>query len=144
MSKLVTVVLGLLLHFNIFAQINTGENDSAQIFVVVEQMPEFPGGQEAMYRFIGQNTIYPPAAQKAGIEGKVFVQFIVNEDGSVSNPEVKKSAHPLLDAEAIRVVNLFPRFKNGTQQGRAVKVYFVLPFVFKLSAPEPKTKKRKK
>lgn len=139
-----TVILGLLIHLSCAAQHEVHTADSTSVFTIVEAMPEFPGGQNELYKFIGQHTKYPEKAQKAGIEGKVLVQFIVNESGNVSDATVKKSAHPDLDAEALRVVNLFPNFKAGTQQGKAVKVYYVLPFSFKLSNAKPTKSAKKK
>jgi protein TonB len=141
MKIIFTLCFVAFLHLSNYAQSEINSSDSSKVFTFVEVMPEFPGGNDSMYKFIFQNTIYPNAALHQRIEGKVIVQFIVNEDGSVSNAIVKKSAHPLLDAEALRVVNLFLNFKPGTQQGKSVKVYFMLPFNFKLSDPKPSEKK---
>jgi protein TonB len=101
-------------------------------FVRVEEMPEFPGGVPALMKFIGENLIYPPEAQINNIQGKVFLQFVVNADGSAGRIEITKGVDPLLDNEAIRVVNSLPKFKPGKQRGVPVPVWFQLPVTFKL------------
>jgi protein TonB len=101
-------------------------------FVRVEEMPEFPGGIPALMKFIGENMIYPPEAQINNIQGKVFLQFVVNADGSADRIEITKGVDPLLDNEAIRVVKSLPKFKPGKQRGVPVPVWFQLPVNFKL------------
>jgi periplasmic protein TonB len=96
---------------------------------IVEQMPEFEGD---LAQYLRKNLRYPQMAQEAGIAGNVGVQFVVNEDGSISNVEIVKKVASSLDAEAARVVNGMPRWKPGKQQGKAVKVYFILPINFVL------------
>ena len=103
-----------------------------KVFDVVEEMPRFPGGDEAMMQFIAKNVKYPEEASKKGTEGRVLVQFIVNTDGSVVEPKVVGSAHPELNAEALRVVKLMPKWTPGKQRGQAVRVKFTIPIVFKL------------
>ena len=98
-----------------------------EIFVVVEDQPELIGGLATLQRQIE----YPILAQKAGIEGRVFVQFVVNEQGDVVNPTVIRGRHPLLDAEALRVIRL-AKFEPGRQRGKAVKVQMAMPITFKL------------
>lgn len=85
-------------------------------------MPEYPGGMPAMMEFIGKNIKYPVAAQKAKIQGRVTIQFIVNTEGNIINPRVLRSADPLLDAEAIRLTTIMPKWKPGMQRGQAVNV----------------------
>jgi TonB family protein len=107
------------------------------IFQVVEEMPKFPGGlQEAMV-FIGKNIKYPVAAQKARIEGRVIVQFVVGKDGSVSDIHTVRGVSPELDAEAIRVVSMMPKWIPGKQRGKAVAVKYTMPIMFRLKTPEP-------
>lgn len=101
--------------------------EEAEIFVVVEEQPELIGGLAALQ----QHITYPEVAQKAGIEGRVFVQFIVDENGDVTNPTVVRGRHPLLDAEALRVIRL-AKFEPGRQRGEAVKVQMAMPIVFRL------------
>jgi protein TonB len=95
----------------------------------VEQMPEFEGSLEAYLR---KNLHYPDEARANGIEGRVGIQFVVNEDGSISSAEVFNRASALLDAEALRVVKAMPKWKPGRQEGKAVKCYFTLPITFTL------------
>ena len=104
-------------------------------------MPEFPGGDEAMKIFIQKNIHYPDVAKENNIQGKVVVGFVVNENGSVSDVTVKKGVSKELDAEAIRVVRLMPKFKPGKQKGEAVKVLYILPIMFKLAPAEPAKKR---
>ncbi len=97
----------------------------------VEKEAEFPGGTKALMKFVSENIIYPIEAQLNGIEGQVEVQFVVNRDGSIIEARVIKSVHPLLDAEALRVVNLMPKWKSGEKEGKPVRVRYTLPITFK-------------
>lgn len=117
------------------------END---VFVLVEQMPEFPGGQEAMFKFLSATIIYPKEARDNGIEGKVFVNFTIEKDGSINEVKVIRGVHPLLDEEAVRVVESFPKWKPGTQKGKTVRVSYNLPLNFVLNKNDTKEKKDKK
>ena len=108
------------------------------IFQVVEQMPEFPGGMQKALEFLGKNIKYPVAAQQAKIEGRVIVQFVVERDGSVSDVKVMRGVNPELDAEAIRVVSMMPKWIPGKQRGKAVAVKYTMPIMFRLQTPEPK------
>jgi protein TonB len=101
-------------------------------FIRVEEMPEFPGGWQALLKYIGQNIRYPSEAQNNNIQGKVILQFVVNSDGSVDRIEVLRSVHPSLDSEAVRVVKTLPRFKPGKQGGIPVPVWYSLPVTFRL------------
>jgi protein TonB len=105
-----------------------------KVFQVVEQMPEFPGGDEAMMKFIQKNIQYPDMERENDIQGRVVVGFVVNEDGSLTDINVKKGVSSGIDKEALRVVKLLPKFKPGKQQGKTVKVAFVLPIMFKLAS----------
>jgi protein TonB len=102
------------------------------VYYEVEVMPEFPGGSSALMEFLVKNVQYPKQAVKDSITGKVFVQFIINETGKVTNPKVLKSVNPLLDAEAIRVVGTLPDWTPGKNKGVTVKVAFTLPIAFAL------------
>jgi TonB family protein len=88
--------------------------------------------------FLAKNIQYPVEAQKAGTEGRVIVQFVVGRDGSIRNPKVVRGVSPELDAEAIRVVSMMPKWNPGKQRGKAVAVNFTLPIMFRLSTPQPK------
>ncbi len=104
----------------------------AEIFTVVESMPEFPGGAEEMMRFIAQNIKYPPIARESGIQGRVFVNFVVEPSGAVSNVKVLRGIGGGCDEEAIRVVQSMPKWTPGRQRGKAVRVSFNLPVRFTL------------
>ncbi|GEM_PF-79275 len=102
------------------------------VFVAVEQMPAYTGGESAMHTFISQNLKYPVEAQKAGLHGRVTVRFIVKGTGEVSDVNVVRGIDPILDNEAVRVVKAMPDWKPGKQNGVAVDVYYTLPIVFRL------------
>ncbi len=101
-------------------------------FNVVEDMPAFPGGMEAMIQFISSNIKYPADAKKQKVDGRVLVKFVVEKDGSITEVKVIKPAFPSLDAEAIRVVKAMPKWKPGYQNGKAVRVQFTMPINFSL------------
>ena len=105
----------------------------AKVFDVVEQMPEFPGGTEALMTFLMKNVRYPEAAYKAGTEGQVIVTFIVEPDGVISNAKVVKKVSDDLDGEAIRLVGSMPKWKPGMQNGKAVRVKYTIPVTFRLA-----------
>ena len=100
-------------------------------FIDIKQMPQFPGGEEKLLKFISKNIIYPEKAKNEKIEGRVFCKFIVNRDGSVSDIKVVRSLDASCDAEAIRVLKLLPKFIPGKQNGRNVRVWYSLPIAFK-------------
>ena len=102
------------------------------IFRHVEQMPEFPGGEAALMKFINENLRYPVAAIENGIQGRVVVQFVVKKDGSVGDVKVIRGIDPTLDQEAIRVCKTLPKFIPGIQNGIPVDVWFTIPVIFKL------------
>jgi periplasmic protein TonB len=108
------------------------EPKEPEIFVVVEQMPEFPGGDKALYEFLAKNIKYPAVAKDNGIEGKVYIKFVINEDGSVSQATVARGIGGGCDEEALRVVKDMPKWKPGKQRGKNVKVWYTLPVYFKL------------
>ncbi|PKP46324.1 MAG: energy transducer TonB [Bacteroidetes bacterium HGW-Bacteroidetes-12] len=118
-------------------------DEKEDIFILVEQMPEFPGGQEAMFKFLAKNIIYPKEAKEKGIEGKVYVNFTVNEDGSIGNVKVIRGVHPLLNNEAVRVIESFPKWTPGKQKGELVRVSYNLPITFRMSNSEDKKEKLK-
>lgn len=108
------------------------EEKEDEIFQVVEQDPEFPGGIEALYKFIQSNLKYPQLARDNNIEGRVFVQFVVEKDGSVSNVKAARDIGGGCGAEAVRVVKSMPKWAPGKQRGKAVRAAYTLPVVFKL------------
>lgn len=109
------------------------EEDYDQLtFNVVEKMPEFEGGMDGMMSFFQKNIKYPAEAKEKGKKGRVLVQFVVEKDGSIVEPKVVKSVSPELDAEALRVVQMMPKWKPGQQRGKNVRVQFTLPVSFRL------------
>jgi TonB family protein len=108
------------------------KNVIGDIFTASEILPEFPGGVNAMYKFIAAEIKYPPMAQRANIQGRVFVKFIVNKDGYVVKPEILKGLGFGLDQEVFRVIDLMPRWNPGMQNGKPINSYFTMPFLFEL------------
>mgnify|MGYP002563779458 CR=1 FL=1 len=108
------------------------EVEEQQIFQVVEEMPEFPGGMAECLKFLAKNIKYPTIAQENGVQGRVIVQFVVNQDGSIVDPVVVRSVDPYLDKEALRVIQMMPKWKPGKQRGKAVRVKYTVPVTFKL------------
>ena len=109
----------------------TFEPVQGDVFDVVEEMPQYPGGAQALLEFLNQNVQYPEEAEKAGIQGRVIATFVVEKDGSVSNARVVKSVDPMLDAEALRVINAMPKWKPGKQNGELVRVKYTVPLSFR-------------
>jgi TonB family protein len=107
--------------------------DNNEVFKIVEDMPEFPGGDEALRKYIAQNVKYPEDAKKEGVQGKVFVLFVVTKDGSVADAKIARGVHPSLDKEAVRVINNLPKWKSGKQRGTAVNVEYTVPINFALN-----------
>ena len=106
--------------------------EEQEAFVVVEQMPEFPGGQKALLRWISKNLKYPDIAAENGITGTVVVNFVVDTDGGISHVKILRGIDPSCDEEAMRVVKSMPQWKAGKQGGKAVRVYYTLPIKFVL------------
>jgi TonB family protein len=102
------------------------------VYVVVEEMPEFPGGVTALRNFLAQSVKYPAEAVSKGVQGKVYVTFIVDKDGSTKNAKIARGVDPSLDAEALRVVSSLPKWKPGMQKGQAVAVQYTVPINFRL------------
>jgi periplasmic protein TonB len=98
----------------------------------VDEMPEFPGGMEALLRYIAKAVDYPMVAQENGIQGKVYINFVVNTNGQVSDATVVRGVDPSLDKEALRVVNSMPLWQPGRQSGKAVRVAYHVPISFVL------------
>ena len=133
----------LLIASNISCTSTENKKDSAEatesravegeVFQVVEEMPEFTGGMGECMKWLGQNIKYPAEAIEKGIQGRVILQIIVEKDGTITNAVVAKGVHPLLDNEALRVINQSPKWKPGKQNGEAVRVKYTLPVLFKLN-----------
>jgi TonB family protein len=108
------------------------ELNEEEPFVVVEQMPEFPGGDEALLKYIADNTKYPEASKTAKIQGKVIIRFCVTKKGTVDRISVLTKVAPDIDTEAMRVVSTLPAFKPGQQGGKDVPVWYMVPITFAL------------
>ena len=111
-----------------------------QVFTVVEKMPSFPGGDAELLKYIATNIKYPKESQDNGEQGRVICSFIVGRDGSVNNPEVLRGVTPLLNEEAVRVINTMPRWNPGMQRGKAVAVKYTVPITFRLKRPVEEAK----
>jgi protein TonB len=98
----------------------------------VEEMPEFPGGDAALRNYLATNVKYPTIAQENGIQGKVYVNFVVGKDGSITMAKIARPVDPSLDKEALRVVNCLPKWKPGKQGGKPVRVSYTVPINFQL------------
>ena len=109
------------------------EEDDEEFFMVVENMPEFPGGDLGLMKFIQKNVRYPAIAKEYNITGKVYVSFIVDKQGNVTNVKIVRGVDKNLDAEAVRVVSSLPKYKPGKQRGKAVRVMFTIPINFTLN-----------
>ena len=110
----------------------SSEAQTDKVYDRVEVMPEFPGGMQGLFEYMQNNVNYPKEAKNQKIEGRVIVSFIVEKDGSISDVHPLTAVHPLLDKEAMRLVNEMPRWKPGTEKCKAVRVSFALPVSFKL------------
>ena len=130
MKKLILLVaLAVLCSTSAMAQIVVVDEE---IFLVVENEPEFPGGEDSLYAYIARNIKYPEAAKKEKIEGRVFVTFVIEKDGQVSSAKILRDIGGGCGEEAIRVVKNMPKWKPGTQRGNPVRFQFNLPVSFML------------
>jgi TonB family protein len=116
---------------------SAGDND--KVFDVVEEMPQFPGGQAKLLEYLLKSVRYPAEAEKAGLQGRVVVTFVVEKDGSITNVEVRKGIAPSLDAEALRVINAMPNWTSGKQGGKPVCVKYAVPVSFRLQGSNDAT-----
>ncbi len=113
-------------------EVEEEEVEEQQIFQVVEEMPSFPGGTAECMKFLSKNIKYPTISQENGVQGRVIVQFVVNTDGSIVDAVVARGVDPYLDKEALRVVSMMPKWTPGKQRGKAVRVRYTLPVMFRL------------
>ena len=125
-------VLAILFTVNTTAMAQNKKASNGKVFEKAEVMPEFPGGEQAMMDFVAKNVQYPKEAMEKEISGRVLVGFIVEKDGSISETEVVKGIGGGCDEEAVRVVKAMPKWKPGKQDGKPVRVHFLLPLTFKL------------
>ncbi|WP_163325158.1 energy transducer TonB [Draconibacterium mangrovi] len=139
MRKFVLIILGLMLTMSVFAQ---EDNKEKGVFQVVDDMPEYPGGEEALRNDIASLVKYPVAAKENGIQGKVYITFVVSELGKIEGAKVARGVDPSLDKEALRVMNALNKtWKPGKQKGVAVKVSYTVPINFALDKQAAKEKK---
>ncbi|WP_321995900.1 energy transducer TonB [Draconibacterium orientale] len=137
MKNFVLIILGLVLSINVFAQ-----NDKENVFVIVEDMPVYPGGEEALRNDIATLVKYPVVAKENGIQGKVYVSFVVNKEGKIEGAKIARGVDPSLDKEALRVMNALDKtWKPGKQKGVAVKVSYTVPINFALDKEAAKEEK---
>jgi len=129
----------LFLLFGLFVSIvGNAQTDSTnlerneELFILVEIMPEFQGGSDSLLKFISKTMIYPEFAKQNGIIGRVFVGFVIEKDGAITNVEILRGVEKSLNEEAIRIVKLMPKWRPGIQGAKAVRVKYTLPIVFKL------------
>ena len=134
MKKL--IILSLMALFGlttVSAQKTVVAQKNQKVFDVVEQMPEYPGGIQALFEYLSQNVKYPSDAENQKVEGRVIATFIVETDGTINNVEVVKPVFPSLDAEAIRVLSGMPKWTPGKQSGKEVRVKYTVPINFNLT-----------
>jgi TonB family protein len=117
-----------------FLEVEEDLADNSDIFVVAESMPEFPGGQTGLYKFLANNIVYPTMARETGNQGRVFVTFVIEKNGSITDIKIRRGIGGGCDEEAIRVVKEMPKWKPGKQRGKPVRVQFNLPIKFTLQA----------
>ena len=108
------------------------EEETNEVFLIVEEMPSFPGGNQALQEYLAKSVKYPVIAQENGIQGRVFVSFVVDKNGDITNVKVARPFDPNLDKEAVRVVQSMPKWSPGKQRGKAVKVNYTVPINFVL------------
>jgi periplasmic protein TonB len=144
------ILFVLFLPFSLFAQEKTSTETitievepieeapaDEDVYTIVDTLPEYPGGPEAMFKYMSSEIVYPEVMKKAGIMGTVYIGFIVEKNGSISNAKVLKGIGGGCDEEALRVVNAMPDWSPGIQRGKAVRVHFTLPIKYFLAtAPE--------
>ncbi|HCW08529.1 MAG TPA: energy transducer TonB [Cytophagales bacterium] len=109
------------------------DGDANKVFTFVEQSAEPIGGMAAFYKWLGNNLKYPPSARRMGLEGQVFVKFVIEPDGAISNVDVSRGFDGACDREAVRCISVMPKWKPGRQGGRAVRQAYTLPIRFKLA-----------
>lgn len=122
------------------------EGLDTQVFTIVEEMPVYPGGDEALFGHLMKNTQYPPEAKEKGEEGTTYIGFIIEKDGHMDDFKILRGSHPALDAEAMRVIRTLESFKPGYQRGKPVRVSMIIPvrFILNNSANSPKEKNDRK
>ena len=144
--KLYLFLLFICISTSSFGQVPTKiDSTENSILEIAEQMPMFPGGENALYKFLGQNFKYPEVARQAGLQGKLMVEFVVRKTGKITDVKIIKGVvGGGCEEEVIRVFSIMPNWTPGIQKGDAVNVRFRMPFVLKLNDNKPEKKKTKK
>ena len=120
------------------AVVKSETEPTKKVYRSVEQMPRFPGGEAALMRYLSDNIKYPANAAKNNIEGRVILQFVIDENGEIGEVKVVRSVDEELDAEAVRVIKSLPKFEPGRENGEAVAVWYTVPVIFKLQGDDKK------
>lgn len=107
--------------------------ETDKVYQVVEKMPEFPGGKQRLLNWVMKNIQYPAEARRKGVQGRVVITFVINKNGKAVEPLIVQSVDPLLDKEAIRLINSMPKWEPGEEKGEPVRVKFTMPINFRLS-----------
>jgi len=141
-----TTIIVLIISFSSAIAQTTDSTKNQDIFITVETMPEYPGGEQTRLSFLANNIRYPKEEMAIGIQGTVYVQFVIEKDGSISNTKILRGVSSNIDKEVIRVVKLMPNWKPGTQKGEAVRAQFNMPvrFILQDDGPIELTKKEKR
>ena len=126
---------------DLYVEITKHDNDS--VYNIVEEMPQFPGGEKALMDFVANNVKYPEEAKDNNISGRVFVGFVIEKDGSVNEVKILRGIGGGCDEEAVRVIKAMPKWKPGKQKGKPVRVHYTMPFMFKLQGDTPAKEKSK-
>ena len=116
--------------------------DTNEIYMVVEDSPQFPGGLQALLDYLHDNIKYPESCRRDSIQGRVIISFVVEKDGSINSAEIVKGVHEQLDAEALRVIDAMPKWKPGKQRGKTVRVKYAIPVNFRLDGSPNQTDPR--
>jgi protein TonB len=132
MKRFLLLLSAILLTNMAFCQEEKKGSVDEEVFVVVEEQAEFPGGLDSMYAYIQKNLKYPEKAKAEGIEGRVFVQFVIEKDGSISNILIKRAIGGGCEEAAVEMIKNMPKWKPGKQRGKPVRFQFVLPIKFEL------------
>ena len=108
------------------------EDSDERAYMIVEEMPEFPGGEDAMFKYLAGNIVYPQMAVDSNWTGTVYARFVIDPEGNVTDPRIVRGVHPLLDEETLRVIRKMPAWKPGKQRGKTVPVEYTIPVAFRL------------
>jgi protein TonB len=133
LPKTLSLPLIAVAFFIISVNANAQTGAQEEIFVVADEMPNFPGGQKALMDLIYKNITYPQDAAENGIEGKVILRFVINSEGKIVQPSISKGLYPSIDREVLKVIAKIPKFEPGKIGGKPVSVWYALPITFKMA-----------